>query len=154
MPPLNITLVAGPPGAGKTTWIWQQVHTATETAIYLSLEDLVDTTFLAAEVPGLTVSPVSQLTDLLAHPLARLSEKSAGCRVYLELGFQIDLTSLIFLNKMADCHRVALLPPGTRQTEWHSWADLVVMGAKTNITLEHLHLWRSALTGQDRKSVV
>ncbi len=120
------------------------VDIVAESAIYLSLgagETSVDATYLAAEVPRLTMLPVTQLTDFLEHP-------SAGCAVYLELGFQIDLTSLILPDTMADCRRVAVLPPGLRHTEWHGWADLVVTGAETNITLQQPHLWRSILTGQ------
>lgn len=33
MQSLNITLVSGSPGAGKTTWIQQQIHSAAETAV-------------------------------------------------------------------------------------------------------------------------
>ncbi len=144
MQPLNITLVAGPPGAGKTTWIRQQVHTAAEPVIYLSLgagETTLDPTYLAAEVPELTVLPAVQLTNFLERP-------PVGCVVYLELGFYIDLTSLVLPNQMADCRRVAVLPPGTRHTEWHDWADLVVTGAETAIPLQQAHFWRSVLTGQ------
>jgi hypothetical protein len=144
MQPLNMTLVAGPSGAGKTTWIQQQVHTIAESAIYLSLgsgEPSVDATYLAAEVPGLIVLPVMQLTDFLELP-------PVGCAVYLELGFHIDLTSLILPDKMANCRRVVVLPPGTRHPEWHDRADLVVAGAETDITLQHPHIWRSALMGQ------
>lgn len=144
MQPLNITLVAGSIGAGKTTWIQQQVHTTAETAIYLSLdagETAVDSTYLAAEVPGLTVLSAVQLANFLEHP-------TDGCVVYLELGFHIDLNSIILPDPMADCRRVAVLPPGTRHTEWHGWADVVVTGAEASITLRQPHLWRSALSGQ------
>ena len=144
MQSLNITLVSGSPGAGKTTWIRQQINSAAEKAVYLNLGSgttPIDPTYLAAEVAGLTVLPVEQLTDFLAHPLA-------GTAVYVELGFHIDLTSLILPDSMADCHRVAVLPPGTRHTEWHGWADLVVTGVETGAALSQPHLWRSVLSGQ------
>jgi hypothetical protein len=144
MPSINITLVSGPPGAGKTTWIRQQVNFAAETAVYLNLgaeNTPIDPTYLATEVAGLTVLPVEQLTDFLAQPLI-------GSAVYVELGFHIDLTSLILPDQMADCRRVAVLPPGTRHTEWHGWADVVVTGVETSVALQQPHLWRSVLSGQ------
>lgn len=49
---------------------------------------------------------------------------------------------------MANCKRVAVLPPGTRHTEWQDWADLVVMGVETGAALSQPHLWRSVLSGQ------
>jgi hypothetical protein len=144
MPSLNITLVSGPPGAGKTTWIRQQINSAAETAVYLNLgseNTPIDPTYLAAEVAGLTVLPVEQLADFLAHPLAETA-------VYVELGFHIDLTSLILPDPMADCRRVAVLPPGTRHTEWQGWADVVATGVETGAALSQPHLWRSVLSGQ------
>jgi len=144
MSSLNITLVSGLPGVGKTTWIRQQLNSAAETAVYLNLgaeNTPIDTTYLATEVAGLTVLPVEQLTDFLAHPLV-------GSAVYVELGFQIDLTSLILPDQMADCQRVAVLPPGTRHTEWHDWADVVVTGVEPGVALSQPHLWRSVLSGQ------
>jgi Cobalamin synthesis protein cobW C-terminal domain len=140
----NITLVSGSPGAGKTTWIRQQINSVAESSAYLNLgagNTPIDATYLAAEVPGLTVLPVEQLTDFLEHPLAE-------CAVYVELGFHIDLTSLILPDQMVDCRRVAVLTPGTRHTEWHGWADLVVTGIETGAALSQPHLWRSVLSGQ------
>jgi hypothetical protein len=139
-----ITLVSGPSGAGKTTWIQQQINSVAEPSVYLNLgaeNTPIDATYLAAEVPGLTVLSDEQLADFLANPIA-------GSAVYLELGFQIDLASLVLPDKMVDCRRVAVLPPGTRHTEWHGWADLTVTGAEIGVELSQPHLWRSALSGQ------
>ncbi|GAB4342041.1 MAG: ATPase [Leptolyngbyaceae cyanobacterium] len=144
MQSFNITLVSGPPGVGKTDWIRQQVNSVAKTAVYLNLgaeNTPIDATYLAAEVAGLTVLPDAQLIDFLAQPLI-------GSAVYVELGFHIDLTSLILPDQMADCRRVAVLPPGTRHTEWHDWADLVVTGVETSVVLQQPHLWRSVLSGQ------
>jgi hypothetical protein len=139
-----ITLVSGPSGAGKTTWIQQQINSVAESSVYLNLgsgNTPIDATYLAAEVPELTVLSGEQLADFLAHPIA-------GSAVYLELGFQVDLASLVLPDKMADCRRVAVLPPGTRHAEWHGMADLVVAGAEIGVELSQPHLWRSALSGQ------
>lgn len=144
MPSFNITLVAGSLGVGKTTWIRQQVQPLADSTLYLSLDTdagSVDSTYLAAQVPGLTVLPIAQLADFLAHPIPEAT-------VYLELGFHIDLSSLILPDQMADCQRVAVVPPGSRDTDWHDWADVIVTGAEASFTLKHPHLWRSALSGQ------
>jgi len=106
----NITLVSGTLGVGKTTWIRQQVNTLDQSAVYLNLgagETAVDTTYLAAEVPGLTALSVNQLTDFLEQPFVE-------CPIYIELGFHVDLTSLILPEQMAGCRRVAVLPPGNK----------------------------------------
>lgn len=144
MQTLDITLVTGPSGAGKTTWIQQQIHSIADSALYLNLgadADSVDSTYLAAEVPGLKVLSITQLADFLAHPIPRAA-------IYLELGFHIDLTSLILPDQMADCRRVAVLSPGTRHTEWHDWADETVTGIEAEFTLQQPHFWRSALSRQ------
>lgn len=139
----NITLVCGPPGAGKTTWIREQVNDA-KTALYLNLgsgNTPIDATYLAAEVAGLTLLPVEELTDFLAQPLT-------GSAVYVELGFHVDLTSLSLPDRMAECRRVAVLPPGTRRGEWHDWANLAIAGVETGTELSQPHLWRSVLSAQ------
>jgi hypothetical protein len=141
---LNITLVSGGAGAGKTTWIRQQVEAVAGSVFYLNLglpEISVDRTYLAAEVPKLLPLSMSQLTNLLEDPAAQGA-------VYIELGFQIDLGSLVLPERMANCHRVAVLPPDISDDRWQDWADLVVMGGETKITLSSPHFWRSTLTGE------
>lgn len=142
MQPLNITLVAGPPGAGKTTWIQQQLNSATTPAFYLNMgagNTPIDSTYLAAEVPELVVLSDAQL------PMTSSMAEYVG---YLELGFHIDLKSLVLPENMAGCRRVAVLPVGPQPEEWTDWADLVVIGAEMDTLSPQLHLWRSALTGQ------
>ncbi|MCU0571258.1 MAG: GTP-binding protein [Oculatellaceae cyanobacterium Prado106] len=159
-------LVSEPPGVGKTTWIQQQVHTIAEPALYINIgsayinmgsanmgsaDASVDATYLAAEEPNLKVVSAYQLQQSLNH-------FSSETMLYVELGSQIDLNSLVLPEPMSDCQRVAVLPPGTQATDWHNWADLVVDGVKnhptgmydTEITegIVHSQLWHSALTGQ------
>lgn len=144
MQTLDITLVAGPSGAGKTTWIQQQLQPIADRAIYFSLgadETAIDSAYLAATVSGLMVLPVTQLADVLARPLG-------GGVVYLELGFHIDLASLILPDPMVNSYRVAVLPPGTGHPEWSDWADVIVPGADVKLTVPHPQLWRSILSGQ------
>lgn len=144
MQTLEITLVTGSSGAGKTTWIQQQIRSIADTVIYLSLgsdETAIDATYLAAEIPGLIVLPVTYLANFSEqHPDRHV--------IYLELGFHVDLTSLILPDKMVIHRRVAVLPPETRHSEYRDWADLVVTGVKTSVALQQPHLWRSVLSGQ------
>lgn len=142
MQPLNITLVAGPAGVGKTTWIRQQVDRS-QSAAYLSLgsgEPSIDMAYLATEVPALILLPLHLLPDFL--------EDLAAAEIYLELGASLDLKSLVLPEKMANCRRVAILPPAAKQTEWHDWADLTVSGIELPGLLQPPQLWRSQLTGQ------
>ncbi len=139
----NITLVSGPSGAGKTSWIRQQLSAITESAVYVDLGSgttPIDAVHLAAEIPELTVLSDVQLPELLEQPLANSA-------VYIELGFHIDPPSLVLPLDLASCQRVAVLPPAASATEWHEWAGAIVTGADTEI-LPDLQLWRSALTGQ------
>lgn len=144
MKPLNITLVSGPPGVGKTTWIQHQLNTASQPSVYLSLGSgatPIDATYLAAEVSNLKVLFDPQWAEFVEHSTAKDV-------VYVELGFHLDLTSLILPVDLAQCQRVAILPPGVRSSEWDEWADVIVAGPKTNTSLQNPHLWRSPLTGQ------
>lgn len=96
MQPLNMTLVAGPPGAGKTTWIRQL--NGIESAAYLNLgagATPIDATYLAAEVPGLTILSDQQLLEFLKYSIAG--------DAYIELGFYLDLASLVLPIEVAHC---------------------------------------------------
>jgi hypothetical protein len=146
-----ITLVVGAAGAGKTTWIRQQLSDhlpAHPPALYLSptTDQLaIDATYLAAELPTLTRLDDSQWPELL-------SRVAAGQMAYIELGCHLDLAALSLPFDLAQCRRVAVLPPGMEQTEWHDWVETVVIGAaigaESSGKLQSPHLWRSPLSGQ------
>ncbi|PSB02558.1 GTP-binding protein [Merismopedia glauca] len=151
MPSLNVTLVSGAPGAGKTTWIRQQAEAEAGAVVYVNVgsgETSVDSTYLAAEATKLVVLQIGQLSDFLKDPSVQIAQKIAECAVYIELGFHIDLYSLVLPENIANCRRVVLLSPEAPQSEWHKWADIVVAGAETRINLSSPHFWRSPLTGQ------
>ncbi len=138
------TLVAGASGAGKTTWIRQQIESIDTPAIYLNLGlgyPSVDSTYLAAEVPNVRILPVMELTNFLEN-----SENPYP--VYVELGFHIDAQSLVLPNQIADCERVAIVPAAASHTEWHDWADRVLTSGGAHFTPEQPHLWRSTFAGQ------
>lgn len=144
MQPLNVTLVAGLPGVGKTTWIRQQLDELPESALYLALPSgttPIDPTYLATELPSLTV-----LSDDQGWALRERAE--TGDAIYIELEFHLDLESLVLPVDMTQCQRIAIVPPGMKQTEWHQWADVVVVGNAIAASVPELQLWRSVLTGQ------
>lgn len=140
----KITLVAGSPGSGKTTWIRQQLNEAAEAAMYLSLGEgnvPIDTTYLSAELPG--------LVTLNSEQLLEFSEQINQERsIYIEVGFHLDLPSLVLPFNLSDCHKVAVLPRGIETGEWHDWADTIAIGFEKTISLSQYQIWRSALTGQ------
>ena len=139
-----ITLVVGSSGAGKTNWIRENLNSVAQPTLYLNLgagTTPIDATYLACEIPQLTVLSEQEITTFLASSTANYS-------VYIELGFHIDLKSLVLPIEINNCQRVAVLPPGTRQTEWHDWAEVIVVGTPTNLTLTQSQLWRCAITGQ------
>ncbi|MBE9067991.1 GTP-binding protein [Leptolyngbya cf. ectocarpi LEGE 11479] len=136
----NITVVAGPPGIGKTTWISQFLSGAGLGYLYPGAgAEAVDRLRIGYRFPQVSVIEEDKA-------LALLTDLPDSGRVYVELGFHIDLAALPGLP----CHRVAVVPPGLAESEWHSWADEVVIG--NNIEIPQAgrlsSLWRAPLTGQ------
>ena len=140
----NITLVAGSPGAGKTTWISQFLTDQSQDLFYLCPgmgRDSVDLVRIGYRFPWVSVIPENQAQTVLAS-----LPKQA--QVYLELGFHLDLASPLLAT--LPCQRVAVLPPSLNQSEWHDWADEVIPGNDIqDAGRDPLpELWRSPLTGQ------
>ncbi|MGD1854095.1 MAG: GTP-binding protein [Leptolyngbyaceae cyanobacterium] len=138
----NITVVAGPPGIGKTTWISQFLSAAGLGYLYPGAgAEAVDRLRIGYRFPQ-----VSVIEEEAA--LALLSDLPESGRVYIELGFHIDL-AMLPLNGLP-CRRVAVVPPNLAESEWHSWADEVIIG--NNIETPQAgrlpSLWRAPLTGQ------
>lgn len=139
----NIILVAGFPGVGKTTWIQQQLSN-TQSATYLNLGSgtvPIDATALATEVPGLVGIADEDLSDFL-----QLNANHSP--IYIEIGFQIDLATLVLPVESARCQKVVVVPPDADITEWKEWAEKFVVGAETRWQGDRPQIWRSRLTGQ------
>jgi hypothetical protein len=142
MAPAGITAVTGPPGAGKTTWICQQLAQASATGLYLCLTNdmSIDRTYIATEFP--------QVQILVAEKRFQLpSQLNSGDRAYIELGFHLDLATISQLLDTSNCHRIAIVPPGSADSEWHDWADEIVIGVPAQTVVASPQLWRSPLQG-------
>ncbi|NJM64786.1 MAG: GTP-binding protein [Leptolyngbyaceae cyanobacterium CRU_2_3] len=141
----KIIAVAGPLGAGKTTWICQNfMLQAPESMLYFcpGTDSVpIDSTYMAAEYPGVQILAEGQ-------DMERLKHVSGSETVYVEIGFHLQLSSLEAVLTSLPCTRIAILPPGMEQTEWHAWADTIAVGAASQAMLNPSQLWRSPLTGQ------
>jgi Cobalamin synthesis protein cobW C-terminal domain len=141
----TIVAVAGPPGSGKTSWIRQDALTrSAESFLYFcpGTESVpIDATYLATEHSGvqiLTTPGRQQLHQSL----------SGSAPIYLEIGFHLQLSSLEELLQDLPCERIAIVPPGSQQTDWQAWASQTAIGAASYLHLNSDQLWRSPLTGQ------
>lgn len=101
----------------------------------------VDWAWIGYRFPWVHLVPESEVQKVLAE----LPDRAL---VYLELGFHLDLASP-FLASLP-CRRVAVLPPGLKDSDWHDWADEAISGNDiTAIAPDNLpELWRSPLIGQ------
>lgn len=142
----TITLVAGPAGAGKTTWIREQFKQVSPIPpVYLGLGAArfpIDATLLKQMQPQLQAFEETELAEFL---IAAQQQPA-----YLEIGFHLDLAQLVLPIAVEPCRRVAIVPPNSPTHEWHVWADEVFTGidAPLEPASTLLQMWRSGLTGQ------
>ncbi|MEM9266842.1 MAG: GTP-binding protein [Cyanobacteria bacterium P01_F01_bin.13] len=143
MQSFDLTLVAGPPGVGKTTWISQFLKDASRPLFYLhpGAQESVDLAWIGYGFPW--VSIISD--DRAATVLTDLPDQA---QVFIELGFHLDLKSP-FLAALPG-RRIAIVPPGLEKSEWHDWADEVIPSNHSQaLDADKLStIWKSPLTGQ------
>ncbi len=135
-------VVAGLPGTGKTTWISQFLQDQHRPLFYCCPgigACSVDQARITYRFPWVHLIPENQVLQVLAD----LPEQAL---VYFELGFHLDLASPVLGS--LPCHRVAVLPPGLKESDWHEWADEVIPGNHIPVPDPLPELWRSPLTGQ------
>jgi hypothetical protein len=110
-----IYLVTGPCGSGKTTWIHQQLTTSTEPSAYLCLgadATPIDLTYITA-----TCTQVKSIaTGASWAQLAQIQP------LYIEIAPQLDLASLQLPVSIESCQRIAIVPKGLIESEYHDWA--------------------------------
>ena len=67
---------------------------------------------------------------------------------YIELGFHLDLAAIGELLDPLSYHCVAIVPPVPKNSEWHQWADQLVVGVPSFVEFAAPMMWRIPLTGQ------
>ncbi|WP_427157217.1 GTP-binding protein [Aliinostoc sp. HNIBRCY26] len=143
---ININVVAGLAGCGKTTWIYQQIQnlSASVNVIYFSPgtgKVPIDQTRLAADFPHIKVFHDGQETEFLQQ-LAKFET------AYIELGFYLELTSVKTILNGLSYQSLAILPPTLQQSEYHAWADKIIPGADIDTNILSNQLWRVPSNGQ------
>lgn len=141
----NIIVVAGSSGAGKTTWVCQQMReiAAVDKIIYFSPGTgtvPIDQTRIATEFPGIQVFSDGQEVEFFNQiPKAEA--------VYIELGFYLQLEAIAQILDNLTYRAIAVLPPDFKDSEYHSWANKIVRGAPAQSSTAET-LWRAASNGQ------
>lgn len=140
-----ITVVAGSSGAGKTTWVCQQMRdiAAVDKIIYYSPGTgtvPIDQNRIATEFPGMQVFGDGQEVEFFNQiPKAEA--------VYIELGFYLQLEAITQILDNLTYRAIAVLPPDLKDTEYHAWANEIVRGAPAQTSTAKT-LWRAASNGQ------
>ncbi|QDL07358.1 GTP-binding protein [Brasilonema octagenarum UFV-E1] len=143
----KITVVAGSAGAGKTTWITQQIacsDVTTSHVLYFSPgvgNVPIDQTRLKSEYPTVKVFKDGEEVEFLRH----LPSADA---VYIELGFYLELNAVAPILDNLSYRAIAILPPHLQDSEYHAWADKIILGATTNSSMTTTQLWRVPTTGE------
>ncbi len=144
MDAITLIAVAGPSGSGKTTWMSQFLKDQSRPLFYFCPglgRYSVDLARISYRFPWVYLVPERNAQQVFAS----LPDRAL---VYLELGFHLDLASPSLAS--LPCHRVAVLPPGLKESDWHDWADEVIPGNDIAVPDQNKlpELWRSPLTGQ------
>lgn len=141
-----ITLIAGPYGSGKTTWIHQQLSEQ-DSAVYFALGSgiPIDERYLSVEFPQLQGVDESSPNSVTARILECVS---VGVKVYVEIGFHIDLDELDLPFEASLCRCVLVLPSTVQDVNLRRWADEVMLGTEGYVPFAAKQVWRSPLTGQ------
>ena len=137
-----LTVVAGPCGAGKTTWILQELAQIPTAAVYVTPgvgTVPIDATRVAAQFPEVEILHRPSEADLLQHLAAEMP-------IYFELGFHLEMD--IPLLKTLPHHRVAVCSDNGPDSSWSLWAEKVIQGNQSGLNPQAAQLWRAPISGQ------
>jgi len=148
----QIIAIAGLAGAGKTSWILQQIQIAAQTSaqqiVYFAPSSgtvAIDANLVAIQFPDVEILSDGQELDLFTRV-------ANGAIAYVELGFHLNLAKMPLLDSIPESlsyHKVAVCPRGRHYAEFQSWADRVVESDLDTAQISsQVQVWRSPLTGQ------
>ncbi|MEM9005154.1 MAG: GTP-binding protein [Cyanobacteria bacterium P01_F01_bin.86] len=137
-----ITVVAGPCGAGKTTWILQELAQTPTAAVYVTPGAgtvPIDATLVATQFPEVEIFQQQSEAELLQRLAAEMP-------IYFELGFHLEME--IPLLETLPHHRVAVCSDDSPDSGWSLWAEKVIRGNRSEPDPQAAQLWRAPLSGQ------
>ena len=137
-----ITVVAGPCGAGKTTWILQELAQTPAAAVYMTPgvgTVPIDATLVAARFPEVEIVHQQSEADLLQR-------LAAEAPIYFEWGFHLEM-EIPWLETLPH-HRVAVCSDNSPDSGWSLWAEQVIRGNQSVLNPQAAQLWRAPLSGQ------
>lgn len=140
----GLYLVSGPAGSGKTHWIFQQLSQQTGVQVYgAPSQDSwgLDSTYMEIKLSG-------KLQILNTGNLSEIERWALQFPVYLELGFHLNLQALPAFSDRVSCYKIAVLPSGLALSEWHFWADDLVLGIGAMNPKMPSQIQKSDLTGE------
>jgi G3E family GTPase len=141
-----ITVVAGPAGCGKTTWICQQLGNTlcAENVIYFSPGSgnvPIDQVRLSAEFPEVKVFTDGQEVEFL-------NQLAGAQKIYIEIGFYLELGAINQIIGNVPYQSVAILPSQLKDSEYHSWGEKIIKGLDIETSIAQNQIWRSTTSGE------
>lgn len=141
-----ITVVAGPAGCGKTTWICQQLSNTicAENVIYFSPGSgnvPIDQVRLSAEFPEVKVFTDGQEVEFL-------NQLAGAQKIYIEIGCYLELGAIHQIIGNVPYQSVAILPSHLKDSEYHIWGEKIVKGLDVETIMDPNQIWRSPTNGE------
>ena len=144
----KIIVVSGITGAGKTTWIHQQLslinHAPSNRVLYFS--------------PGVGNIPIDQTRLVTNFPLIKIFKNGEVAEfsnlvrsaevTFVEQGAYLENQSIEQILPNLNYRKVAIISTGVEDSDYHNWADEVVQGADIETNVTHKQLCRIPMIGE------